>query len=153
MGFDVIGAKPANECGKYFRNNVWWWRPLWGFVIKECQDILTEQELRGGCFNDGVYISAKKARVLGLRLRFLIDQKKVEEFEKEYQKALDGLPDKPCEYCSGTGKRDDEQVKGQCNGCGGKGTRRPWACHYPFSEENIRDFSDFAIHSGGFRIC
>ena len=20
------------NCGTYFRNNVWWWRPLWNFV-------------------------------------------------------------------------------------------------------------------------
>ena len=153
MGFDVMGHKPKTEKGEYFRNNVWWWRPLWGYVAKQCSDILTEEQIKGGCFNDGVLISAKKAQAIGLRLRFLIDQKEVKKFEDGYQKYLDSLPDEPCEHCKGTGKRDDEFVKGECNGCAGKGTRRPWASQYPFKEENVREFADFAIESGGFRIC
>ena len=23
--------------GAYFRNNVWWWRPLWSFVCEHCR--------------------------------------------------------------------------------------------------------------------
>ena len=32
MGMDVFGLEPRKEKGEYFRNNVWWWRPLWDFV-------------------------------------------------------------------------------------------------------------------------
>ena len=30
MGFDVYGKDPdpGSGSGEYFRNNVWWWRPL-----------------------------------------------------------------------------------------------------------------------------
>ena len=28
--------------GVYFRNNVWWWRPLWSFVCERLDDVLTE---------------------------------------------------------------------------------------------------------------
>ena len=153
MGFDVMGHKPKTEKGEYFRNNVWWWRPLWGYVAKQCGDILSEKEVQAGCYNDGVLISAKKARAVGLRLRFLLDQKEVKKYEEGYQKYLDSLPDEPCELCKGTGKRSDEFVQGNCNGCEGKGTKRPWACSYPFNEENVKEFADFAIESGGFRIC
>ena len=153
MGFDVMGHEPNTEKGEYFRNNVWWWRPLWSYVAKQCSDILTEEQIKGGCFNDGVLIPRERARAVGLRLRFLIDQKAVKKFEEEYKKSLDTIPDETCEICKGSGKRDDEHVKGECNGCEGKGKRRPWACHYPFNEENVREFADFAIESGGFKIC
>ena len=39
--------------------------------------------------------------------------------------AQDAQEDEECMTCDGTGKRDDEHVKGKCNGCEGKGTRRP----------------------------
>ncbi len=153
MGFDIVGHDPKTEKGEYFRNNVWWWHPLWGFVSKHCRDILTPQEIEAGSFNNGTLIPARKARLIGLRLRFLLDQKEVKEFEEEYRKHLDSLPDEPCDLCAGTGKRYDEFVKGDCNGCGGKGKKRPWVTNYPFKEENVKDFADFAIESGGFRIC
>ena len=28
--------------GVYFRNNVWWWRPLWEFVCMQCSDFMTD---------------------------------------------------------------------------------------------------------------
>jgi hypothetical protein len=30
MGMDVYGKEPKSDKGEYFRNNVWWWRPLAG---------------------------------------------------------------------------------------------------------------------------
>ena len=39
--------------GEYFRNNVWFWRPLWDFVCNACDDILTEKDITGGHSNDG----------------------------------------------------------------------------------------------------
>ncbi len=31
MGMDLIGANPTTKKGEYFRNNVWWWHPLWDY--------------------------------------------------------------------------------------------------------------------------
>ena len=39
--------------GHYFRNNVWWWRPLWEFVCLSCDDILDEDDINKGCHNGG----------------------------------------------------------------------------------------------------
>jgi len=36
MGFDIYGSSPKSEKGKYFRNSVWWWRPLAEFVLEHC---------------------------------------------------------------------------------------------------------------------
>ena len=27
--------------GEYFRNNVWWWRPLWDYVYSLCDDFIS----------------------------------------------------------------------------------------------------------------
>ena len=29
MGFDIYGLKQLENEDNYFRNNCWWWRPLW----------------------------------------------------------------------------------------------------------------------------
>ena len=39
MGMDVYGKNPENESGEYFRNNVWWWRPLAEYVCSIAPDI------------------------------------------------------------------------------------------------------------------
>ena len=48
MGMDVYGLNPD----KYFRNNVWWWRPLWDYVCNTCYDILSEKDMNAGSYND-----------------------------------------------------------------------------------------------------
>ena len=52
--------------GVYFRNNVWWWRPLWQFVCERFDDVLTEQDMERGCYNDGHEITADKAMQIGI---------------------------------------------------------------------------------------
>ena len=46
--------------GIYFRNNVWYWRPLWQYVTVSCDDILTEKDMERGDYNDGHIISKTK---------------------------------------------------------------------------------------------
>lgn len=42
---------------------------------------------------------------------------------------------------------------GWCNGCDGRGYRRPSACDYELTIEELKRFSEFCRHSGGFTIC
>ena len=63
MGFDLNGINPKinkpdtdENPGVYFRNNVWWWRPLWDFVCMQCDDFMTESQKMGGSYNDGKLI-------------------------------------------------------------------------------------------------
>ena len=67
--------------GVYFRNNVWWWRPLWNFVCNSCDDILTEKDIEGGSWNDGHRISRTKAGKIAERLYHMILDGLVEEDE------------------------------------------------------------------------
>ena len=110
------------NCGTYFRNNVWWWRPLWNFVSATCDNILTEKDIEHGSFNDGHRISKTKANRIAKRLWGLINNGQVKEYEEGYKVHLDSLSE------------DD------------------WDKSYPFSEENVRSFANFCANSGGFQI-
>jgi hypothetical protein len=53
MGMDVYGRQPTSEAGKYFRSNVWSWRPIHLLIIELCADLLDEETLRLMAHNDG----------------------------------------------------------------------------------------------------
>ena len=143
--------------GVYFRNNVWWWRPLWSFVTATCDDILTEKDMESGSYNDGHKISKTKANRIASRLFKLIKSGKVKEYEEGYKKELASLEQVDCDVCDATGKRQEPPKTGagdrECNGCNGTGKVDDWAKSYPFSEDNVREFANFCLNSGGFRIC
>jgi hypothetical protein len=43
-------------------------------------------------------------------------------------------------------------AKGWCNGCDGRGVKRPSECDYGFTIDDLKQFAHFARHSGGFAI-
>ena len=143
--------------GEYFRNNVWWWRPLWAFISVVCDDILTEEDVERGEYNDGHEINEEKAKVISERLQLYIDNGDAERWGKERQETLDAQEDEECNICDGTGNRQEPPETGagdvKCNGCQGKGTVRPFNTQYPFDIENVQEFIKFAAQSGGFTIC
>lgn len=176
MGFDLYGKKPNGSTppvvdwddkksvaayfkwqdttkGGYFRNNCWWWRPLWEFVCEVCADIITDEEKESGHTNSGHLITADQALTISARLTHLIDQGEVLKYERKYMHHLASLPDEICWLCHGTGRRKDMVVKTGCNACNGTGRKRPTECDYPFNEDNVREFATFCKYSGGFEIC
>ena len=191
MGMDVIGKNATTERGEYFRNNVWWWRPLWDYcvaVYEPCSKIL-------GHSNDGDGLCAEESLKLRAALLKEIESGRCAAYAKEREEFLNAIPNVKCEVCDGTGwvlprskeaneefmdfvrnlvgmgqvanvnneellietmqKGVDSQIKepAKCNGCDGKGERRPWDTHYPFSVENVQEFCDFLETCGGFAIC
>ena len=123
MGFDIYGMDPQTEKGHYFRNNVWYWRPLWQLICEECDDILTEEQMASGSYNDGVEVSAEQAMKIFKRL---VDkapeiEEDVLEYEKARQKAAEKDP-------------------------------KDFSTHYPLTSENVWEFAEFCKESGGFSI-
>jgi len=151
MGFDLSGRNPQSEKGEYFRNNCWWWRPLWNYVSQTC-DIISNDDFDSGTFNDGHLIDENQCEVIGKRLDELLESGKVKEYEIQYKRTLDELPLEWCEYCNGTGTRNDDVIQGKCNGCDGKGERKSYKTHYPFDVDNVKKFNEFVKESGGFEI-
>jgi len=171
MGMDVIGANPKNETGEYFRNNVWWWHPLWAYCLNLHGDIAGK--VVNGDLNEGDGLGAEDAELLGKRLMEDISSGVTAEYANEYRAHLAGLPMEDCEYCQATGIRSDDRgiemgfptkelepdvavllgrTHGWCNACQGEGRVHNFATNYPFDVENVQKFADFLVNSGGFAI-
>ena len=154
MGMDVYGLDPKRNTAKptaitdFLDENGWEdWKKL------ERNDTVDEEDADAGHSNSGHQISEKKAEVIAAKLKVLIKNGEVDYFATERQKALDDIPDEECEFCNGTGVRKDMKIDNGCNGCQGKGSRRPFNTQYPFDVDNVKEFAKFCEQSGGFEIC
>lgn len=172
MGMDVYGKNPTSDKGSYFRNNVWWWHPLWDYCLNLHGDICDKVEY--GHSNDGDGLDADDARSLGLRLMMDIERGTTADYEANRNEYLASLPMTECQWCEGTGIRTDAvgqemgmptkelpeaeaiiygRTHGTCNACQGAGRQQAWETQYPFSVENVQEFAIFLLDSGGFEIC
>lgn len=172
MGMDVYGKNPTAEHGEYFRNNVWFWRPLWSYVCGEFAE-MTGSDPDSGFYNDGYGLDADGATRLGHAILDAVESGRVEEYRLNYMAELAKLPRTDCPHCEATGIRSDaigveagmpeKALKpevasvvgrdiGWCNGCDGIGTQEHFAHNYPFEVENVKVFAEFCIASGGFEI-
>lgn len=53
MGMDVWGRNPSSDVGKYFRANIWSWRPIHDLIRTLCSDLLAPETIVGMSINDG----------------------------------------------------------------------------------------------------
>ena len=151
MGMDVYGNKPKSEKGDYFRNNVWWWRPLWQYCASSAPELIDEETFSSGSHNDGAGLNAYDATKLGIKLLALIEDGSCTAYKEGRELWLESLEDEVCENCNGNNRGNFK--KKDCHACKCKGTRENWMKHYPFDEENVKEFAEFCIDSGGFKIC
>lgn len=160
MGMDVFGKSARSEQGKYFRNNVWWWRPLADY----CNEVAPQ--ITGACkywqSNDGDGLDDTGAIALANALQEEVNSNRALRRERLYKSQQEQTPNEPCRTCAGTGIRPpvpqigagDPKTGGfECNGCNGTGHRRPSSTDYPFSVENVIEFIAFLRDCGGFEIC
>ena len=152
MGFDLAGLNVKGENGDYFHTNCWGWRPIWWFLGSKADDILTEEDLKGGESNCMHEISEKKADAISERIDFLLKEGYIDKYSKERIEYLENLPLEECDLCQGTGKRKDMEVRSGCNKCLGKGSVKNFITNYPFNVEELMRFAKFVEHSGGFNI-
>lgn len=172
MGMDVYGLNPKNEKGEYFRNNVWWWRPLADYICETHPHIAEKCEHWHS--NDGDGLDEDNSIALALALLDDIKEGKVEAYERSYNLWRASLPREACNLCDCTGIRNDKvgedmgmptkelspevqiltgRTHGWCNACQGVGTTESWLSSYPFSSENVAEFAEFLRNCGGFQIC
>lgn len=167
MGMDVVGR---NNPDAYFRNNVWYWRPLWDFCVSIAPEICAGVN---GETNDGDGLDEEGALALARVISDWLERGWVKQYEEEYNAHLSQLPRQKCDLCDGTGVRSDEvgvdmgmptreleehaaiitgRTHGWCNGCDGEGNRTHFEANYPFTEENVVEFVAFLEECGGFHI-
>jgi len=154
--------------GYYFRNNVWWWRPLADFVLWLADKEFTTDKDREGWHNNGGYrVDEKKAKFIAELLEASIDEGIAKRMEDENKRKMKKAKLHNLEVAK---KHDELQkiVKERT----GKDNLVPadypepfnsqwndiqkmtdYGAHYPFSVENVKDFAKFCRESGGFEIC
>ena len=137
--YTEMSEREEENPGIYFRNNCWWWRPLWIYVCNECDDILDVGDIEHGGYNDGHLITEDKACAIAKRLFELIDSGEVKGYEDFHSKQADEAKAVNERYLADGGKK--------------YGDGWNWAESYPFSVDNVRDFATFCSESGGFEIC
>ena len=121
--FNTLDQWHADNRGAYFRNNVWWWHPLWTYVCHICDDMLSEETKNLGHSNDGHQIDDATATDIANRLLREIETGKTEAYATAYEAERSQLD-------------DDDSDK-----------------NYPFSTDNVKEFEIFCRLSGGFEIC
>ena len=67
--------------GVYFRNNVWYWRPLWDYVCQNV-DSLTEDDHMNGHSNSGHQINERKSIEIASTLYALLEDGSVKTAEE-----------------------------------------------------------------------
>ena len=155
----------TSQSGTYFRNNVWWWRPLADYVL-EYTKVIPEDRKECWGYNDCCIINQKEAEMISQQLDHLIKsghckayadqfeknrkiiekhndkiEKQLDKFCKEVEKKLGKSNLAPNEFPTEEKKKWDKIYnKKNFNG------------NYPFSVDNVKEFSEFCKNSGGFTI-
>jgi len=150
--------------GVYFRNNVWWWRPLWHYVCIACHGILSGKDIANGQFNGGHRISKTKSLRIAAKLRARIKSGDVVDYydrhQKEYNEAkehnkkiqilMDALHERVKEQYGDIVPRDyPEPHKTDWDNLQ---AQKKWEASYPFDINNVKEFAEFCEQSGGFEI-
>jgi len=118
--------------GDYFRNNVWWWRPLANYVI-QFTGCIDESDQVAWSENGGHEVDDQTAKQIHNQLK---------KFCKSVEKRL-GKPNlAPADFP----KADHDEWERIYH-------KRKWNASYPFSVENVKEFAEFCRFSGGFKIC
>lgn len=151
--------------GHYFRNNVWWWRPLWGYV-EEFTDVLEPEQVMEGFSNSGVEINEQDSIDLAIALHKLIDDDHTRMYEEDYMREyeLANIRNKELEEArkiiheNVVAETGDENIapinypeKWRAD-WDALWSQKDWTGNYPFSVDNVKQFADFCYQSGGFQI-
>ena len=83
--FEAKQQLQEDNPGIYFRNNVWWWRPLWNYVYSVCDDFIDEDRWDGGHSNSGESFTDKEAKKIAARLLREIKNNDTEAYGRLYE--------------------------------------------------------------------
>jgi len=151
--------------GDYFRNNVWWWRPLANYVIKftGCVD---ESDHKYWGENGGHEVDDETAKQIHNQLKVLIESGHTKKFQDDYEKERakeekhnDKVEKELEKFCKSVYKKVGKEIapkdfpKADKEKWDEIWNKRKWSASYPFSVENVKEFAEFCRFSGGFKIC
>jgi hypothetical protein len=125
MGMDVYGNDPLNADGEYFRNNVWWWGPLWEY----CHDVAPElaSKVTYGFSNDGDGLDGEDSIALAAALVEALASGHTLKYEENFKAE----------------KEKESQSSNESENF------KSWYC---FDTNNVEEFVTFLKNCGGFSI-
>tara|TARA_Y100000401_G_C8318433_1_gene223866 strand:- start:1157 stop:1777 length:621 start_codon:yes stop_codon:yes gene_type:complete len=153
--------------GVYFRNNVWWWRPLANYIrekIKD-EDWFNDEVAQRIHDNSGFQFTEEQALCIkrhldkGLRSGEVskrakqnkVEMKIAEKNNKMIQKKMDKLAKKVEKETGKSAPIDwDKKYKDEWDFLW---ESRDFRDSYPFCVKNVKAFSEFLGECGGFEIC
>jgi hypothetical protein len=151
--------------GVYFRNNVWWWRPLAQYVLEFTQ-VIDEDKKQSWHYNDFTEIDETHAKQIHKQLEALINKghtkrfslhwearrKTLEENNKKVEKELETFCKSVCKKLNKTSLAPNEFPTEDKKKWDKIYKKKNSDANYPFSIENVEEFSQFCKYSGGFTI-
>jgi len=160
-------AKYENaNVGIYFRNNVWWWRPLADLVVKLCK-LLDEKQKEHLHDNSGYEYDEATAKYIADTLEAFVKSPVAKRTEKEHKKAMKKaeVHNKKVQVKLEALRKDAIAQTGNKNIAPRdypKELNDKWEHiysltdhieSYPFSLKNVKEFIAFLRECGGFRVC
>ncbi len=153
--------------GVYFRNNVWWWRPLANYIREKIKDedwfndevaqrlhdnsgfqFTEEQAL---CIKRHLDKGLRSGEVSKLAKQNKVEMKIAEKNNKMIQKKMDKLAKKVEKETGKSAPIDwDKKYKDEWDFLW---ESKDWRDSYPFCAKNVKAFSEFLGECGGFEIC
>ena len=133
MGMDVFGVAPKSDAGKYFRANIWSWRPIHELIEKA--DVLPPDLVYHMAFNDGYGPDEEQAIRLADQLEVMLDGM---DDDNTFMLAteLQGAEALLMDAINKAGVMVDNQ-----------------APVYQAEVSHVREFITFCRESGGFEVC
>ena len=169
--WDAVDKYRQENKGVYFRNNWWFWRPMWDFVNEKCNDLIDQELYDKGHGNDG---DVDQELAIDISKRILTKEVLDEAKRKQEEYDKDAKPKQEFnELLSKAGKLYfDEIIKPMYPDKKNlvpadlekldKDAYKKWDAlifglqygetSYPFSWENVKEFGEFCAQSGGFEI-
>ena len=164
--FKISNKWEADNVGIYFRNNVWWWRPLADLVIKLCK-LLDEKQKEHLHDNGGYEYNEATANYIADTLEAFVkspvakrteiahkkQMKKADAYNKKVQIKLDALR---VDAIAKTGNKNiapRDYPKDLNDKWESIYRERDYTANYPFALKNVKEFIKFLRECGGFTVC
>lgn len=135
MGMDIDGRNPDSEAGKYFRANVWSWRPIHDLIYRLCSDLLDAETLEAIGYNSGAGpTDDETCKEMANRFELWM-----EHHAEGHGIDIDGM----------RMKTDGELLIGDnLEGVPDEETLSPYAV----DDEHLKEWIEFLRHCGGFEV-
>jgi len=166
--WDALDEYDKQVPGHNFTNNWWYWRPMWSYacVLAKHHGVIDDKIETWGFDNSMKKVNGKIAKKWGELILWDIAEGNPRDYEEEYmreyklaqehnnqiEKALDILREVVIAETGDETIVPNDYPEEHIKSWKELWNKREHKGSYPFSEENLKEFAEFMIESGGFQI-